>query len=214
MSMSEEHRHTLAGYSFDASQHRRLEQIRPVGEEELARITSAVKQVGDFAANSSLYEICDANYKELTGHYEKVRSEYQATHNMEDPIGSNILTELNRLLMNYLSSYKSMIDHYQTRYTRLDRQGTKWLQSFKLYTSKHYEFSFAYFYKLRDYVQHCGLPLGGVNAGFHRDERGGVVTEFSVYFDRDKLLSTSDRWHGVRRDLQAQPQQTSFVRPN
>ena len=101
-------------------------------------------QVTNSTGQAPLYEICDANYKELIAHYEKVGNEYRDTHNMEDPIGGDILTELNRLLMNYLSSFRTMIDHYETHYKRLDRQGSHWLKSFKSYTATIYESSFTY----------------------------------------------------------------------
>jgi len=207
--MSDEHHYILAGEGLIASHHWSVEEIRSLGAKEVAQIDNASEQVGGFAINSSLYEICDANYKELIAHYEKVGNEYRATHNLEGSIGSDILTELNRLLMNYLSSFRTMIDHYETRYKRLDRLGSQWLQLFKSYRSSIYDGSFTYrfFYKLRNYVQHCGLPLGGINADVHRDERGKIVAEFLVYFDRDDLLNAYDDWGRVRKDLQMQPPQ-------
>ena len=108
--MSDEHLYSLAGQSLIASHHHSIDDIRRIGEEESARIDYASKQVGDFVVNRSLYEICDTNYKELVAYYEKVSNEYRATHEMEGSTGTNILIELNRLLMNYLSSFKSMID--------------------------------------------------------------------------------------------------------
>lgn len=142
--MSDEHRYSLAGQSFIASHHSSVKEIRSLGAEEVTQVDNASEQVGDLAINCSLYRICDANYKELIAHYEKVGNEYRDTHNMEDPIGGDILTELNRLLMNYLSSFRTMIDHYETHYKRLDRQGSHWLKSFKSYTATIYESSFTY----------------------------------------------------------------------
>ena len=210
--MSDDH-YILAGAGLIASHHSSVEEIRSLGAEEVAEINNASEQIGDFAINCSLYAICDANYKELIAHYEKVGNEYRATHNLEGSISSDILTELDRLLMNYLSSFRTMIDHYETRYKRLDRLGSQWLQSFKSYKPGIYDGSFAYrfFYQLRNYVQHCGLPLGGINADVHRDERGKIVAEFLVYFDRDDLLNAFDGWGRVRKDLQLQPPQMEII---
>lgn len=208
--MSDEQSYSnLIGRIRVGSDRMRISDIRSLSREELTQINDASQKIGDFVANCNLFEICATNHKELIVYYDKVRVEYNITHNIEDSIGTDILIEINRLLMNYLSSFRTMIDHYQTRYTRIDRQGTDQLKSFKSFRSAIYNSSFHYrfFYQLRNYVQHCSLPPCGMNAGFHRDDQGNPVAALSVYFDRDKLLSTFDGWKKIRRDLQSEPSQ-------
>lgn len=102
-----------------------------------------------------------------------------------------------------------MIDHYQTRYTRLDRDGSQYLESFKTLTGNVYDSSISYrfMYKMRNYVQHCGLPIQSASAKINKDEQGEVVAQLAVYFDRDTLLQRFDKWGKVKQDLEAQPAQ-------
>ena len=66
-------------------------------------------------------------------------------------------------------------------------------------------FVYAFFAKLRNYAQHCGVPISAVN--FDLDYVGDKVRwSFTPQFYRDVLLKNYEKWGArVKPDLEAQP---------
>ncbi|HTX89785.1 MAG TPA: hypothetical protein VMC09_01095, partial [Anaerolineales bacterium] len=187
--------------------HTGIQGIRRIDNSEFLRFEAAVGQIADFTIHHALLEICEANFSELMLCYENAQERFRNTHQIDETINDEILNEINRLLINYLSSFRTMIDHYQTRCTRLDRGGSQYLGTFKVSTANIYDASFSYrfIYQLRNYVQHCGLPVGCVGAEVYKNEAGDTVAQLSVYFDRDSLLTRFNKWGKIKNELEAQP---------
>jgi hypothetical protein len=59
-------------------------------------------------------------------------------------------------------------------------------------------------YKLRDYCQHVGLPIGRLVASSELVE-GRVRSTLSIQFDRDSLLRGFDNWTHARAGLEQMP---------
>ena len=99
--------------------------------------------------------------------------------------------------MNFLSSFLSFLDHSETHLDHVDASGA-WKQRFKECRAACYDTVFAYrfLYGLRNYVQHCGLPLGGIHASVQRDPQDINQTEFRVYLARDHLLQWP-KWNSI-----------------
>ncbi|MBF8265034.1 MAG: hypothetical protein HW384_898, partial [Dehalococcoidia bacterium] len=87
------------------------------------------------------------------------------------------------------------------------------LDNFKKLTAACYDGNFPYrfFSKLRDYVQHCGLPLGSIEIREYPDQKGNVVIKVSISMDRDNLISSYKKWGAVKPDLQSQPQHMELL---
>jgi hypothetical protein len=140
----------------------RIKQIRALNSEELSEFNAALVEMVEFSSHLALFRILEKNFVELMAAYRVFRDDFMRSREMNPTKNDAILDEINRLLINYLSSFRTVIDHYETRYTRLDRAGSNHLASFKTATSNAFDSSFSYqfIYKLRNYVQHCGLPSG------------------------------------------------------
>jgi len=70
--------------------------------------------------------------------------------------------------------------------------------------SEVYDSSFAYrfFYQLRNYCQHCGLPLEDFSYVVEYDRQNKVAGgKMRIQFDRDSLLNSYDSWKQVKTDL-------------
>lgn len=74
-------------------------------------------------------------------------------------------------------------------------------------TSIHFDSNFWYrfFWKLRHYIQHRGLPVAGIEKRLVEVDGGRLGMQTLVYFNRDELLSDYDDWGTVREDLLRQP---------
>jgi len=190
-----------------APKHLQVDLIRPITANDMIKVETAIKRMGDFGSYCGLYEICEKNYYSIVQYYPSIRDEFPSHRQKSQEYMMKALQEMNRLLMNYLSSFKTYIDHLSTRYATLQRQGYSHLEAYKNIKTACYDGSFAYrfFYKLRNYVQHCGLPLGYINIEESPASDGSVKIDATIGFERDNLLNAFKKWGEVRADLLEQP---------
>jgi hypothetical protein len=152
------------------------------------------------------------NYMALRQLLEEAAREFVATHKPPDHLGANGGAEVNRHLMNFLFSFRSFLDHSETHFAHADASGT-WKQRFKECTSACYDTVFAYrlLYEFRNYVQHCGLPLGGIDVSTRRDPQSHSQPEFRVYLARDHLLQWRKWKPIVKTDLKQQSKEIPLM---
>src|SRR5258706_4784371 len=185
-----------------------LKSIRTVDLEESNKFDVACEGVGNFVKSHALHVMCEENYADLVTSYDRVRKDFVIGSGMDGERGNRILNTLNRHLMNYLASWRPLVDHHKTRYTKLERRGVRYLERFNALREEIETASFYYrfFDKLRNYVQHCGLPLDVLEAREWPDESGVLVPYIAVSFHRDTLLMKYSGWEDVKRELELQPE--------
>ncbi len=107
-------------------------------------------------------------------------------------------------LVNWLTAVRLYLDHAATSLARRFGRESQQMVRFKEATVAEFNGSFAYrfMYKLRNYAQHCGLPLGGIDiraAGSNDNRQWKQLITF--YLARDRLLADYDGWGPVRKGL-------------
>jgi hypothetical protein len=111
----------------------------------------------------------------------------------------------NRLFLNYLSSVRTFLDHSETFLNKKFGSKSAQFLEFKKMLTAFYDHSFAYrfFYKLRNYAQHIGLPLDSVGFSTEYDRSNNTMKgTLLVTFNSDKLLLNYDGWGTVKSELQ------------
>ena len=96
--------------------------------------------------------------------------------------------------MNVLSSIRTYLDHTETRLNRTFGNKSEEYKLFKLLTSEAFDSHFAYRFlsKLRNYSQHCGLPVGSICM---KDGKQGFKLELILL--RDHLLGNFKSWGAI-----------------
>ncbi|MBH1959949.1 MAG: hypothetical protein I8H68_07540 [Flavobacteriia bacterium] len=112
---------------------------------------------------------------------------------------------LNRMFLNYLSSFRTLLDHTETiikrKYEKESVESTK----FKLLTNKIFDNYFAYrfFTKLRNYSQHCGIPIDEFEVSGTMIDENRIKPEYKIEFSSSSLLTKYKDWGAiVSKDLQ------------
>lgn len=109
-------------------------------------------------------------------------------------------------MFNWLLSLRAYLDHTETWLKRTFGKDSDQVQAFERETARQFDTHFAYrfFYKLRNFVQHCGLPPldGAINEG----ERGAARRSVSLHMKTGPLLVEFDGWGPVTADLQNLPE--------
>lgn len=108
-------------------------------------------------------------------------------------------------VMNWLTAARLFLDHQVTHYARRHGKESTQLARFKDACSVAFDNSFGYRFtsKLRNYAQHCGLPLGGVELLPPLEGQSGHQ-RVSFYLDRDLLLTNYEDWGRIVRPELAQ----------
>jgi hypothetical protein len=141
-----------------------LIEIRPLDDIEYQKFVIARTKLFKFAKKHELFRLVDANYMEyktvLNGYF-KIFCE---NHDMAGSFLEEMVFNLNRLVLNFLSAFRTFIDHAQTD---LDRTYGKESENFKIFkesSSLCFDncFSYRFLYKLRNYSQHVGMPITGI----------------------------------------------------
>lgn len=185
---------------------------RVIPSDELQCISKSISNLSNFMNYCNLFEIYDKNLQSILSFHKSLPDKYkQIDRGFAGEFMEMSIQEMNRLFLNYLSSFRTVIDHLNTRYSHLEHQGTSFFEDFKKITSSCYDTNFYYrfFYKLRNYVQHCGLPISYMNAS-EQPVNGLLTVTISMGFNREALLDNYDGWGTVKNDLQKQPERFDF----
>jgi hypothetical protein len=167
--------------------------IRTLGDREYEEYTNAVSCLNQFSSDQQLYVITLLNYDDF---FEALKN-YDESYAKDPRIINYLMLEkmalnVNRLIINYLSSSRTFLDHTEFKLKRVYGEQSQRYIIFKAATALEYDtnFSYRFFYKLRNYTQHCGMPLGGIkfNSKEEPEFSGNIINTLSIYFAKDRLL--------------------------
>lgn len=186
-------------------------------QEKLDNFHNNVSSLERFKLHSELYSIFIINFVELSQFFQDTVD--NLTKKQIQSLRSNIPEfrminrNANRLLFNLLSSGRTLIDHQETYLKKRYGKDSEEVSQYKKVTNEVYDSSFEYrfIYKLRNYAQHCGFPIGHFEfeAKNKRDgDRLDINTRLNPLFKRDELLHNFDAWgQRVKEDLKNQPKE-------
>lgn len=102
-------------------------------------------------------------------------------------------------LFNILSGFYFYLQYCETNFTRFFGKDSDELIFLKELFSKYFDnyFEYRFFYKLRNYVVHCGLPIQMVYNPFESPTKSNLA----VLFSKKHLLSAYKEWGKVKADL-------------
>jgi hypothetical protein len=158
--------------------------IRELTSDEFAELSSILSRFNVLQQRLSLLHILEQNYFALDGFISQLRT----SDNLN---ATRALSAVNRHFMNYLSSGYSLREHLTTLLKRdfghKSKQATLFPQLLE-FMEKNY-FEYAFFQDFRNYVQHCGFPIGGMNV--MQDKNGSTM---SLTHTKSTLLKEFSGW--------------------
>lgn len=123
----------------------------------------------------------------------------------------------NRLFLNFLSSGRTFLDHTETYLKRKYGSQSNEYLIFQSETNKIYDNSFEYrfMYKLRNYAQHCGLPINNITYSINNDFQGDKYVRninLNPTFDLIKLSNDFKKWGStLKEDFKLKPNEISVT---
>src|SRR6266508_538689 len=176
--------------------------LRDIGEEEFARCTEAKARLLSWLTDQRMFQVLRLNYQEFEA---AVMLYHQRLFEGKGDIDPQpAFFNLNRIVLNYLSMVRAFLDNTETRLKRRYGGESPRVIAFKEACASAYDAHFAYrfIYRLRNYCQHCGLPVKTDFLAEPHPETGTPEYKLFVECERDRLLSDWKGWGPVRQDIE------------
>lgn len=179
-----------------------LSVVEPLTQKENAAIAKARTALHQFQAGEQLFEIYSANVQAFRAFAAQTLESFSKDQSMSGTRMQRIATLANCHLLNVLSSLRTFLDHADTRLKRQFGKGSKVVAAFEVAKSREYDRQFAYrfFYRLRNYAQHCGLPIAHITLGSKAMGEVGPNLDpptrevVRMEFDAKRLREDFDGW--------------------
>jgi hypothetical protein len=181
-----------------------LEILGELEGEDWEDYSTAYSYLASLGVGAKLLDISFDNYNEFVDAFNGFHAAGQ--QGSDEVVRAEFADMINRRLANYLSSMRMFLDYSEYRFKRYHKQHPDRLEAFQCSRSRLFDTSFAYrfAYKLRNYAQHFGLPVGDISIRERLLDGSTEATEskMTVAFNTVDLLAVGgDCWGPVRRDL-------------
>lgn len=190
----------------DGNEVNKINEIRPLGNEEIEIYDAQKNILMEFVNDFALVEYVRLNYESLM---ELLNETVIKVAKEPSFIGSYPFKTfpflLNTRILNYMMSVKTLLGHMETSINRRYGENSTEFVEFKALTANEFDskFSYRFMYKLRNFVQHCGMPPLSYTISKSLDETSSTLSvELIVYFMRDELIRGFSKWGTpVKADL-------------
>jgi hypothetical protein len=190
-----------------------------ITQQEFEEIDYNIKVLEKYSSNQELYSIFLINFLELSDYFQIAvnglvsKQIYMLDNRMAD--FKLIYRNSNRLLLNLLASGRTLLDHTETYLKRKYGSNSEEANQFKTYVSKIYDNNFAYrfVYKLRNFAQHCELPISSISYSIKSlPEECKSTAILNPIFLKSTLLDNFDEWGKlVKQELLMQNREFSVM---
>lgn len=177
--------------------------LRKLTEAEAKTLQEAIEDLYFFTSGEELYNCYQANMQDLLRSVIGFGQAYLDDRHMTDQILNDASFNFSRLTLNLLGMFKSFLDHGAAALTRRFGSNSDQLAAWEKAQSIEYDGvrSYRFFYNLRNYAQHVGMPPLHFFLDHSSDTEG---VRIGLEFYRDELLSKYTRWSkDARADLMA-----------
>lgn len=170
-----------------------LNLLKDLSDAEHADYQKANDYLRQFERDRYLFLIVQANYRAFEGLLSTAFSVWSNELGHLD--FDRVSIETNRALLNFLSSFKAYLEHTQYILVRRYGRGFGRHNSFKETVNKAVETSpaFGFMFELRNYAQHCGLPVSTIQLNTEQRDLGQIVHIMQVIIRKDDLLIGRDK---------------------
>jgi hypothetical protein len=181
---------------------------KELSNEEFNLFSNAIDELHKYESLKRLYDIVILNNNEFINFIEIEKK--SLFENSISAVGDkeNYYTHhlnLNRMFLNYLSSFRTLIDHIEAITKKKYGKDSVESLKFKQITNSIFDKYFAYrfFYKLRNYSQHCGIPIDEFEISLTAVDIDKFRPEYKIDFSSNELLTNYKEWGAIlKSDLQ------------
>ncbi len=188
--------------------------IRELDVSEIDQLNDAIKKLFEQEREFSLMEAVATNYIEIETTLRSILDEFISAGgtSLERQLGA--MTDINRRVLNFLSLTRCCLDHTETSLKRRHGEESEEFKKFKSASSLEFDskFSYRFLYKLRNYSQHCGMPVGSLSLQSSSNSDGTISQTLEVSFSKASLLKASFSWgRRLKEELEMMPDSFNII---
>lgn len=201
-------------YSLSTVDNPNINSIRELTVDDFNRYSSYISELSRLSSDENLFRIVELNYIDLKTNLDTYIINFSKRTKEDFFEFDQLFLNVNRLILNFLSTARTFLDHTETRLKRKYGANSEELKKFETSTSEAYDNNFAYrfLYKLRNFSQHCGLPTGSITINSSADKKGETINNLTLFLVRNDLLSEFDSWGQlVKEELKNQPETFDII---
>jgi len=169
----------------------------------------ASMELGRFRRKRQLLELVYLNLQSYRSVMAELTSQFLANPAVTFERANSMVVRINCELLNILSAVRTFVDHAETALKREYGKEAQQVTDFKKAASGEFDgdFSYRFMSQLRNFTQHCGLPLGELRLNASSDPPSSEVRAgtLEALFLRDYLLTNFDGWKMVKEELAKMP---------
>ncbi len=183
--------------------------IKEILSSDLELLNNAKASIFEFNREYQLIDYVNENYNSFLHELSTMVNDFNSNdHTLSPFIYDEFIRFINRNILNILTSMRTMTDHLETKVKRTYGEKSPEWSELKKQMSHAFdtEFSYSFASKLRNFVQHCGMPP--IHFEFKNEFcTSELQSSVSLEFNRDKLLEGFTKWGTiVKPELQKQPE--------
>ncbi len=185
----------------------KLDKLRELNELEYQELIKINEDLKTYNKLQELYRTVIINFFEYLEFTKDIKRVPSAELDWARRYFDEMYFEANRLLINYFTGFRTYLDHTERILKKNFGKDSTEVKEFQKQTNFVYDKSFAYrlVYKLRNYTQHCGMPVGYINYNADKsDKPENMVGDFNLMLDRDHLLADYDSWSTLKEEIAKQ----------
>lgn len=189
-----------------------------ITEEKFEAIRDHSLNIHHHIMHQELFYIFLMNYIEFNKYFKDTINSFLNRENFN--LLDNNLPELkyisrnaNRFLFNYLSSARTYLDHSEKYLKNKYGNNSPQYNRFKIFTSNLYDnfFEYRFLYKLRNYAQHCGLPINNITFSVDNKNLFKRTINLNPLFLKSELKKNYKEWgKKINEDFDVQPEEISI----
>lgn len=175
-------------------ENKRIDFLTEVTDSDLDIILSHCKNMHKFNKYTEKFRIFKNTYRDL-----------KALYNAND-----LKEKSSRLILELMSTYRALLDHWETEIKREFGKTSEQINIFKEATSREYDnhFEYRFIAGLRNYIQHVGIPNIKINTFLNKDNQ----IESKLFLSKKELIDNFDDWKQiVLEDLDHQPESFELI---
>jgi hypothetical protein len=194
-----------------------IEPFKILCENELERYKKSSNAIFEFARDIRIYAFQKSNFED----FERLLEEYSKDEHLREIIGKppinpqvdKILIELNRHLLNLLSTIRTFLDYADYNLKRKHGKNSKLVGDFTRARQYEYSncFSYRFLYRLRNCAQHYILPLElSLTSKEIEPYSGNIENSMKLSLSRDSLLNSGFDWGKMLEEVKNLPEQVEI----
>lgn len=182
---------------------------RGLSADEFDAFQAASIEMGRFRRKRQLLDLVNLNHQSFRSVMAELTSQFLANPAVLFERANSMIVQINCELLNFLSAVRTFVDHAETALKREYGKGSQQVAEFKTAASAEFDgnFSYRFMSQLRNFTQHCGLPLGELRLNAASNPPSAEVSSgtLEALFLRDYLLTNFDGWKMVEAELAKMP---------